>query len=256
MQPQAQQLLQHYLAANPQRLQQLRVFAVTEQASAHATASQPMQQGKAGSASDLHHQQQQQQQENPIASSSCQSSSSTKATEVGFQQPPSAVTVGEAEASTEAQTSCQHHAAVQQEAATAADTDTPQIWAELRLQGLPVAAYKAAAAAAAAAQAGSATNQTEAASAWQPSSSSISSSWWFMRRERDLAQQLLQHGLARLMPPEDFEWLVVRAAAVKAYYRCAWAPQCSIAGVVVGFQLLEDPEFAAGKSCPQLPGRS
>ena len=41
---------------------------------------------------------------------------------------------------------------------------------------------------------------------------------------RDAAAALLEHGLARLPPAEDEEWLGLRHSAAHAYARCADAP--------------------------------
>jgi hypothetical protein len=91
--------------------------------------------------------------------------------------------------------------------------DVPQgmLWAELKLLGgLPASQLKAAAKAVSC-----------CSSAEQPQGNIHQSACpsWLLLRRRDAAVLLLGSGLARLSPPEDFEWLGVSPAAVKAFTR-------------------------------------
>jgi hypothetical protein len=103
------------------------------------------------------------------------------------------------------------------------------LWAELWLSGgLPKAQLKAAAKSVSSSSSSSSSGSSSSGSSGSSSSShprlavsslSARSSWLLLRQRKDAAVVLLDWGLARLSPQEDFEWLGLRPAAAKAYAR-------------------------------------
>jgi hypothetical protein len=97
-----------------------------------------------------------------------------------------------------------------------------EVWCELHMAGLSQRDLRAAARSLAAAggescDASPAAPTAAAAGAEQPQTRLVQASPF--SRRRDLAEQLLRHGLARLAEPEDFAWLGVRPSRIRAYTR-------------------------------------
>uniref|UniRef100_A0A383VZW7 Uncharacterized protein n=1 Tax=Tetradesmus obliquus TaxID=3088 RepID=A0A383VZW7_TETOB len=193
VQPQVQQLLQRHLDSTPSRVHTLRVFALTQQGhngsstGAAAAAAQP-----------------QDKQEDPTRTSDSSSSSTPGSTALDAAAEPNPATA----AGTEAPSSSPFQ--------KPEFRDIPGVlWAELSLLGgLSAPQLKAAAKALS-------SSSSSSSNAEQPQAIPAGSSWpgWLLLRYRDAALLLLGAGLARLPAAEDWEWLGVRPAAVKAYTR-------------------------------------
>ncbi|KAF6256912.1 hypothetical protein COO60DRAFT_59082 [Scenedesmus sp. NREL 46B-D3] len=212
VQPQAHQLLQKHLACTPNRVQLLRVFAVTQAADSSAmdAAAAPP------SPQDQH----------TNSSNSRSSPGCSEALLPSIQERATAAEAAGAGAAGQSKTQC----------STSTLGAAGVLWAELGLLGgLPGSQLRAAAKAisSSSSSSGGSTEQPQAAAStaghtlYSRSSGSEQAQpaphawpgWLLFRRRRDAALLLLGAGLARLAPPEDFEWLGVRPAAARACAR-------------------------------------
>lgn len=248
VQPEVQQLLKQYAAGNAIKVHKLRVFAVTQQSSLQNSKSRGVHLHlDADSSGAISYARQQQQQQLDAFARSASHSTVPAARPGQEQSRPTTATAADPTDNNQQQQAAQgtsvtavtstkiaSAAAEAWKGCDAKQTQALHVWAELWVKGLPAKQLKQLAAAVAV---GSATEKAAAAPGAYSSSSTV---WWLISRRKDVASQLLQTGLAEVVPHEEFEWLGYRSAAIRAYSRyrtinnlldpCAasWhaAPQC------------------------------